>query len=89
MLIIGNYLPERLYVVDREADIKALMVRARDLGTPVDWLVRSKTNRALSDKDKLWDSVTKTEPLGEIRFNLPKDRDHGAREVVQTVECGQ
>jgi len=74
-----------VYVADREADIKALMVRARDLGTPVDWLVRSKTNRALPDKGKLWDSVTKTEPLGEIRFNLPKGRDHGAREVVQTV----
>ena len=59
-----------VYVVDREADIMALMVRARDLDTPVDWLVRSKTNRALPGKDKLWGSVTKTEPLGEIRFNL-------------------
>ena len=49
------------------------------------WLVRSKTNRALPDKDKLWDSVTKAEPLGEIRFNKPKGRNHGAREVVQTV----
>ena len=79
-----------VYVADREADIMALMVRARDLGTPVDWLVRSKTNRVLPeqddlDKDKLWDCVTKTEPLGKIRFNLPKGHDHGAREVVQAV----
>ena len=74
-----------VYVADREADIMALMVRADDLGTPVDWLVRSKTNRALPDGDQLWSSVTKTEPLGEIRFSLPKGRDHGAREVVQIV----
>jgi len=74
-----------IYVADREADIMALMVRARDLETPLDWLVRSKTNRALPDKDKLWDSVIKEEPLGEIRFNLPKGREHRAREVVQTV----
>jgi hypothetical protein len=29
-----------VYVADREADIRDLMVRARDLGTPADWLVR-------------------------------------------------
>jgi hypothetical protein len=29
------------------ADIRELMVRARDLGTPADWLVRSTHNRAL------------------------------------------
>ena len=74
-----------VYVADREADIKALIVRARDLDTPVDWLVRSKTNRALPDGDKLWDNVTKDESLGEIRFTLPKGREHSAREVVQTV----
>ena len=74
-----------VYVADREADIKALMVRARDLGIPVDWLVRSKTNRALPDGDKLWDSVIKDAPLGEIRFILPKGREHSGREVTQSV----
>ena len=74
-----------VYLADREADIKELMVCARDLGTPVDWLVRSKNNRTLPDGDKLWNSVTKDEPLGEIRFTLPKGREYSAREVVQEV----
>ena len=43
-----------VYLADREADIMALMVRARDLGEPLDWLLRSKHNRTLSDGDKLW-----------------------------------
>ena len=64
-----------VYVADRESDMLELMVRARDLGIPVDWLVRSKTNRALPDGDKLWDSVIKDAPLGEIRFILPKGRE--------------
>jgi len=74
-----------MYLADREADIIDLMVRARDLGIPVDWLVRSKANRALPDGVKLWDSVTKDESLGEIRFMLPKSREHKTREVVQEV----
>ena len=44
------------------------MARARDLGTPADWLLRSQHNRALPDGDKLWASVLATEPLGDIRF---------------------
>ena len=74
-----------VYLADREADIMALMVRARDLGMPVDWLVRSKSNRTLPDGDKLWDSVTRETPLGEVRFTLPKGRGQSAREVVQEV----
>lgn len=44
-------LPETrlVYVADRESDIRELMVRARDLGTPADWLLRSKHNRALPE----------------------------------------
>ena len=42
-----------VYLADRKADIMALMVRARDLGEPLDWLLRSKHNRTLSDGDKL------------------------------------
>jgi hypothetical protein len=74
-----------MYLADREADFMELMVRARDLGIPVDWLIRSKNNRTLPDGDKLWSSVTKDEPLGEIRFTLPKGREYSAREVVQAV----
>ena len=42
-------LPETrlVYVADREADIVALMCRARELGTPADWLIRSQHDRSL------------------------------------------
>lgn len=74
-----------VYMADREADIMALMVRARDLGDPVDWLLRSKHNRTLSEGDKLWSRVTEGESLGEIRFTLASRQGQRAREVVQQV----
>ena len=74
-----------VYLADREADIMALMVRARDLDTPVDWLLRSKHNRTLSEGGKLWSRVTDGEPLGEIRFTLAQRQGQRAREVVQQV----
>lgn len=82
-------LPETrlVYVADREADIAALMARARDLGTPADWLLRSQHNRALPDGDKLWASVLATEPLGDIRFNLPARKGQKARPVHQQVRA--
>jgi len=83
-----------VYVADREADILELMRRARDLGTPADWLVRSQHNRALPEGAKLWGAVTADEPLGEIRFTLPSREGRKAREVrqqvwVRRVELGQ
>jgi len=74
-----------VYLADREADIMALMVRARDLGTPLDWLLRSQHNRTLSEGDKLWSRVTDSEPVGEIRFALASRQGRRAREVVQQV----
>ena len=74
-----------VYMADREADIAALMRRARDLGTPVDWLVRSKHNRSLGDGAKLWQSVGETESKGELRFTLPARQAQRAREVVQEL----
>jgi len=47
-----------VYLADREADIMSLMVRARYLGEPLDWLLRSKHNRTLSDCDKLGAACT-------------------------------
>jgi len=80
-------LPETrlVYVADREADIRELMVRARDLGTPADWLLRSKHNRALPEGKRLWATVLAAPSLGEIRFTLPGGRDHTAREVRQAL----
>lgn len=34
-----------IYIGDRESDIVAMMRLARDMGHPVDWLVRNKTAR--------------------------------------------
>ena len=74
-----------VYVADREADIRELMVRARDLGTPADWLVRAKHNRALPDGKRLWATVLASPPLGEMRFTLPAGRGRVAREVRQEL----
>lgn len=78
-----------VYVADRESDIMELMAVARDCGTPVDWLLRSQHNRALAEGDKLWDSVMRGQPLGEVRFTLPARPGRRAREVVQQVWAGQ
>jgi hypothetical protein len=74
-----------VYVADRESDLLDLMVRARDLGNPADWLLRAKHNRALPEGDRLWDRVLASEPLGEIRFVLPAGRGRAAREVHQQL----
>jgi hypothetical protein len=74
-----------VYVADREADIAALLARARDLGQPADWLIRSQHNRALPAGGKLWASVTAGAPLGEVRFTLPARHGQKAREVRQQV----
>jgi hypothetical protein len=74
-----------VYLADREADVMALMVRARDLDTPLDWLLRSKHNRTLNGGDKLWSRVTAGEAVGEIRFTLASRQGQRAREVVQQV----
>lgn len=74
-----------VYVADRESDIRELMVRARDLGTPADWLLRSKHNRALPEGGRLWAKVLASPLLGEICFTLPGGRGRTAREVRQEV----
>ena len=74
-----------VYVADREADIRELMVRALELGTPADWLLRSKHNRALSGGGRLWAQVLGSPPLGEIGFILPRGRGRKARPVRQAL----
>lgn len=74
-----------VYVADREADMIAMMRRAQQLGTPADWLVRAKTNRALPNGDKLWASTLSGEPLGCITFTIgPRDKTKG-RKVKQQL----
>jgi hypothetical protein len=87
MAELASELPQTrlVYVADREADIIALMAKARDLGTPADWLIRSRHHRALPTGGKLWSAVTEGEPMGEIRFTLPSRHGQKAREVHQQV----
>lgn len=84
---LATQLPETrlVYVADREADIAALMARARELGHPADWLIRSRHNRALPEGGKLWASVTAGLPLGEVCFTLPARHGQKARLVRQQV----
>ena len=74
-----------VYVADRESDIMALMVKARELGHPADWLLRSQHNRTLPDGGKLWDKVTAGEPVGRIQFTLAARQAQPARAVRQQV----
>ena len=69
-------LPEvrQVYVADREADILALLVKARDLGYAADYLVRCQHNRPLPGGDKLWARLERAPVLGSVRFELPAGR---------------
>jgi len=84
---LATTMPETrlVYVADRESDIRELMVRARDLGTPADWLLRSQHNRALPEGGRLWAKVLASPLLGEICFTLPGGRGRTAREVRQEL----
>lgn len=62
-----------------------LMARARDLGNPADWLLRSQHNRNLPGGVKLWNTVSAAAPLGEIRFTMPSRHGQKARLVRQDV----
>jgi hypothetical protein len=74
-----------VYVADRESDIVALMAKARDLGNPADWLVRSQHNRALPEGGKLWAEVLTGDALGGLRFTMPSRQGQKARDVRQRV----
>jgi hypothetical protein len=74
-----------VYVADREADIVALMAKARDLGHAADWLIRSQHHRALPEGGKLRNRVSEAEALGEIHFTLPSRHRQKARPVRQQV----
>lgn len=48
-----------------------LMLKARALGYPADYLVRSQHNRVLPGGGKLWDQVMAQTPLGPSRYTQP------------------
>lgn len=78
-----------VYMGDRESDIAALMRRARDLGHPADWLVRSQHNRTLPDGGRLWERTSVGDALGEIVFDLPARPGRSARTVRQSIWARQ
>ncbi|MEO5607997.1 MAG: IS4 family transposase [Polaromonas sp.] len=84
-------LPEvrQVYVADREADILALLVKARDLEYVADYLIRCQHNRALPEGDKLWARLAQAPVLGSVRFELPAGRGRKARSVQQSIRAEQ
>ncbi|MCW5235552.1 IS4 family transposase [Verminephrobacter eiseniae] len=72
-------------VGDREADIVEMMRRARDLGHPADWLIRSRHNRTLPDGSKSWAQTIAATPLGEIEFTPAARTAEVARVVRQQI----
>jgi hypothetical protein len=67
-----------VYVADREADLMPLMLRARHLDHPADWLVRAAHNCCVPDHGNLFDVVTCEAPIGEISFTMTPR--HGVKE---------
>lgn len=82
-------LPEvrQVYVADREADIMALLLRAKALNHAADYLIRCRHDRALPEGGKLWSRLAQAPVLGQLRFELPAGRGRKARTVVQRIRA--
>lgn len=63
----------------------ALMVRAQELGTPADWLIRSTHDRALPEGARLWTSTSEGEALGQIEFTMGSRHGVKERQVRQQI----
>ena len=74
-----------VYVADREADLVPLMLRAQELDTPADWLIRASHNRCLPDGDKLWQRTSSGTAVGEITFTMGSRHGVKARTVRQQL----
>ena len=75
-----------VYVADREGDIVELMRRARDLGHPADWLIRSKHDRSLGKgAGKLSAALQEVPVLGLIEFDMAARQGVQARRVRQQL----
>lgn len=78
-----------IFVGDRESDMLALMVRAKELNHAADYLVRCQHNRVLPKVDglggKLWDGVMQSECIGGLVFELPPGRGRKPRMVSQEI----
>lgn len=72
-----------VYVAGREADLMSLMLRAQELGTPADWLVRAAHNRCLPEGDKLRERTSRGEAVGQIAITMASRHGVKARTVRQ------
>jgi hypothetical protein len=74
-------------VGDRESDIMALMVKAREMSHTADYLLRSRHNRSLPGGLKLWSEVMSSAVLGCVTFGIPAGRGRKARQVRQELRA--
>jgi hypothetical protein len=72
---------------DREADMLALLRRARDLDYVVDYLLRCQHDRALPEGKTLWQQVMQAPVLGRIGFEMPAAAGRAARHVEQELRA--
>ena len=86
--LAGELPATRLVCVgDRESDLLALLVKARELDHAADYLLRCQHNRVLPEGGKLWAEVMQSPPLGRIGFELPAGRGRKARTVEQELRA--
>ena len=84
---MAAHLPDTrlVYVADREADLMPLMLRAQELGTPADWLVRASAQPLPARWRKLWQHTVADAPVGEISFAMAARSGVKARMVRQQL----
>jgi len=84
---LAQHMPGTRFVSvgDRECDLMALMVKARDMEHAADYLVRSQHNRSLTGGTKLWATARASQVLGCIRFEVPSGHGRKARYVRQEL----
>lgn len=76
-------------VGDRQSDILTLLLKARQLEYPVDYLVRCQHSRVLPEGEKWWGRVAAASPLGRVFLDVPIGQGRKARVVELEVRAGR
>lgn len=71
-------------VGDRKSDVLTLLLKARQLDHPADYLVRCQHSRVLPEGEKWWGGVASLPPLGRVRIEAPAG--HGPKARVMELE---
>lgn len=76
-----------IVIGDRESDIYDLFAAKQDSG--VDWLVRSRYDRTINDKQKtkIKKKLDSSSALGNITFEIPATKERSKRKIVQEVKA--